>query len=89
MKFTKHGKRRADERGISEEAILDAVSNPSLSFYDLGSAAFVVFKKIDGKHLLVVYALEEDEVRVITSFITSCAQEIIDGKLKSNVWVRV
>ena len=88
MKYTKHGKRRAADRGISEEVILDAVSEPSLSFYDLSSAAFVVFKKLDGKYLLVAYALEEGDVRVITTFITSTAQEIIEGKLKSNVWVK-
>jgi len=89
MKYTKHGKRRAADRGISEEVILDAVSEPSLSFYDLSSAAFVVFKKLDGKYLLVAYALEEGDVRVITIFITSAAQEIIEGKLKSNVWVKI
>jgi len=89
MKYTKHGKRRAADRGISEEVILDAVSEPSLSFYDLSSAAFVVFKKLDGKYLLVVYALEEGDVRVITTFITSTAQKIIEGKLKSNVWVKI
>ena len=88
MKYTKHGKRRAADRGISEEVILDAVSEPSLSFYDLSSAAFVVFKKLDGKYLLVAYALEEGDVRVITTFITSTAQKIIEGKLKSNVWVK-
>lgn len=88
MKYTKHGKRRAAERGISEEVIRKALSEPSLSFYDLSSAAYVVFKKLDGKHLLVVYACDEDEIRVITTFITSNAEEIIDGKLKSSVWVK-
>jgi len=49
----------------------------------------VVFKRLNGKHLLVVYACEEKNVRVITTFITSTAQEIIDSKLKSNVWVTI
>jgi hypothetical protein len=89
MRHTKHGKRRVTERGIDEETILDAISKPTCSFYDLSSAAYVVFKKLNGKHLLVVYASEEKEVRVITTFITSAAEEIIDGKLKSNVWVTI
>ena len=89
MKYTKHGKQRAVERGISEEAILKAISEPTHSFYDLRSSAFVVFKKQDGKHLLVVYALEEDEICVITTFITSTAQQIIDAKLKGNAWVKI
>ena len=89
MKYTKHGKRRAAERGISENLIFKAVSKPSLSFYDLTSAAYVAFKKLDGKHLLVVYACEEKEIRVITTFITSSTQEIIEGKLKSNSWVKI
>lgn len=89
MKYTKHGKNRAAERGISENVILDAILEPSLSFYDLSSAAYVAFKKLNGKHLLVVYACEEDQERVITTFITSSAQEIIESKLKSNVWVKI
>ena len=58
MKYTRHGKHRAAERGISEKVILEAVSKPSHSFYDLTSAAYVAFKKLDGKYLLVVYACE-------------------------------
>ena len=62
---------------------------PSASFYDLSSAAYVALKKLDGQHLLVVYAYEGKEVRVITTFITSSAKEIIDSKLKGNVWVKI
>jgi hypothetical protein len=49
----------------------------------------VASKKLNGQQLLVVYASEGDEVRVITTFITSSAQEIIDSKLKGNVWVKI
>ena len=87
MKFTKHGKHRVAERGISEELLLEAVSKPTYSFFDLSSAAYVAFKKLNGKHLLVVYAYQGEEIRVITTFITSSAQQIIDNKLKNNVWV--
>jgi len=89
MKFTNHGKHRAAEREISAKSISEAIYNPSLSFYDLSSSAYVVFKRLDGKHLLVVYAPESDEIRVITTFITSCAQEIINNKLKTDVWVKI
>lgn len=89
MKYTRHGRRRAAERGVSEDVILKAISEPTFSFYDLSSGATVVFRKLDGKHLLVVYSREGDEIRVITTFITSAAQELIDWKLKSNVWVKV
>jgi hypothetical protein len=66
LKYAKHGRRRAAERSISENVISKAVSEPSFSFYDLTSAAHVVFKKLNGKHLLVVYACEENEIRVIS-----------------------
>jgi len=89
MKYTKHGKRRAVERGISEDMILEAILEPTYTYYDLSTGATVVFRKLDGKHLLVVYSREENEIRVITTFITSAAQEIIGRKLKSNVWVKV
>lgn len=89
MKYTKHGKRRADERSINEDIILQAISEPTFSFYDLSSSAYVVFRKLNGKHLLVVYAFEEDTIKVITTFITSSAQDIFEGKLKKNVWVKI
>jgi hypothetical protein len=89
MKFTAHGKRRIAERGISETQILQAISKPTYTFYDLSSAAKVVFKRLNGQHLLVVYASEGTEVRVITTFITSSAQEIIESKLRSGTWVKI
>ena len=36
-----------------------------------------------------MYAFEEDTFRVITTFITSSAQDIVEGKLKNNVWVKI
>ena len=89
MKFTVHGKHRVAERGISEAQILQAISKPTFAFYDLSSAANVVFKRLNGKHLLVVYASEGKEIRVITTFITSSAQEIMDSKLNSGIWVKI
>jgi hypothetical protein len=89
MKFTLHGKHRAIERGITEKAIMQVVLEPASVFYDLSSAAYVAFKKLNGQQLLVVYVSEGDEVRVITTFITSSAQEIIDSKLKANMWVKI
>lgn len=89
MKYTKHGRLRAVERGISEDMIVKAVSELTFSYFDLSSGATVVFRKLDGKHLLVVYSREDDEIRVVTTFITSTAQEIIDRKLKDSVWVRI
>jgi len=37
----------------------------------------------------VLYSREEDEIRIITTFITSSAEELIDRKLKGNVWVKI
>jgi hypothetical protein len=89
MKFTAHGKHRAKERGITEESIMQSIREPSSLFFDLSSAAYVAFKKLNGQQLLVVYTSEGNEVKVITTFITSSAQEIIHSKLKANVWVRI
>jgi hypothetical protein len=89
MKFTAHGNHRAKERGITEKSIMQAVNEPTSIFYDLSSTAYVAFKKLNGQQLLVVYASDGDEVRVITTFITSSAQQIIDTKLKANMWVKI
>ena len=89
MKFTLHGKHRAAERKITKKSIFEALRNPSRSFYDLSSSAYIVFKKLDGNQLLVVYAQEANDIRIITTFITSVAQEIINNKLNNNVWVEI
>jgi hypothetical protein len=89
LKFTAHGKHRAKERGINEQLIMQAVQEPTSNFYDLSSSAYVAFKRLNGKQILVVYASEGDEIKVITTFITSSAQEIIDSKLNAHVWVKI
>lgn len=89
MKYTKHGKSRAEERGISENMILKAISEPTQAYYDLSTGATVAFKKLNRKHLLIVYSKKENEIKILTTFITSAAQEIIEKKLKNNVWIKI
>jgi len=83
MKYTKHAKVRAAERGITEDTILEAILQPSQTYYDLSTGTTIVFKKLDGKHLLVAYVKEDRKIKIVTTFITSNAQEIIGRKLES------
>ncbi|MBC7112459.1 MAG: DUF4258 domain-containing protein [Candidatus Methanomethyliales bacterium] len=83
MKYTKQAKTRAAERGITEDMILEAILQPSQTYYDLSTGATIAFKKLNGKHLLVAYSREDKEIRIVTTFITSNAEEIIDRKPKS------
>jgi hypothetical protein len=57
--------------------------------WEVTEGAIVAFKKLNGKHLLVVYSTEKSEIRIITTFITSSAQEIISTKLSNNVWLEI
>jgi len=89
MEYTKHAKTRAAERSITEDMILEAILQPSQTYYDLSTGTTIVFKKLNEKHLLVAYFKEDKEIKIVTTFITSNAQEIIDRKLKSKTWVKV
>ncbi|MGC8895236.1 MAG: DUF4258 domain-containing protein [Candidatus Bathyarchaeia archaeon] len=89
MKYTKHAKARAAERGITEDMILEAILQPSQTYYDLSTGTTIVFKKLNGKYLLVAYSKENKEIKIVTTFITSNAQEIISRKLESRTWVRI
>lgn len=89
MKYTRHAEKRIVERGISEDTILKAVLNPSQMYYDLSTRAVIVIRELDGQHILVAYTKEDDEIKVITTFITSEVQEIIRRKLDGGRWVRV
>jgi hypothetical protein len=70
MKYTKHAKTRAAERGITEEMILKTILQPSQTYYDLSKGTTIVFKRLNGKHVLVVYSVEDEEIKVVTTFIT-------------------
>jgi hypothetical protein len=89
MKFTKHAKTRVAERGITEKMILETISQPFQTYYDLSTGTSIVFKKLNKKHLLVAYSKEDSEIKIVTTFITSDAQEIISRKLKSKIWVKI
>lgn len=89
MKFTKHAKTRAVERGITENMILEAILRPSQTYYDLSTGTTIVFKKLNGKYLLVAYSKEDKEIKIVTMFITSNAQEIISRKLEGKTWVKI
>ncbi|MCS7115773.1 MAG: DUF4258 domain-containing protein [Nitrososphaerota archaeon] len=81
MKFTRHAKSKISERGITEAMILEAISHPTQTYYDLSTGATIVFKKLDNRHLLVAYSKEDGEIKVVTTFITSDAKRIIGRKL--------
>lgn len=89
MKFTKHARSRAAERGITEKMIFEAISKPSQTYYDLSTGTTIVFKKLNKKHLLVAYSKEDGEIKIVTTFITSDAQEMIRRKLESKTWVKI
>ncbi|MGB9854142.1 MAG: DUF4258 domain-containing protein [Candidatus Bathyarchaeales archaeon] len=89
MKYTKHAKIRVAERGITDKMILEAISRPSQTYYDLSTGTTIVFKKLNKKHLLVAYSKEDSEIKIVTTFITSDAQEIISRKLEGKTWVKI
>jgi len=69
--------------------IFEAILRPSQTYYDLSTGTTIVFKKLNRKHLLVAYSREDKEIKIVTTFITSNAQEIIGRKLESRTWVKI
>ncbi|MDI6690837.1 MAG: hypothetical protein QME50_03085 [Candidatus Bathyarchaeota archaeon] len=69
--------------------ILEAILRPSQTYYDLSTGTTIVFKKLNGKYLLVAYFKEDKEIKIVTMFITSNAQEIISRKLEGKTWVKI
>ncbi|MEM2971320.1 MAG: DUF4258 domain-containing protein [Candidatus Bathyarchaeia archaeon] len=89
MKYTRHAKTRIVERGITESIILEAILQPSQTYYDLSTGATIAFKRLNKKYLLVAYSKENSEIKIVTTFITSNAKEIISRKLESKTWVKI
>jgi len=89
MKYTRHAKKRIAERGISEDMILETILHPSQVYYDLRTGATIAIKGLNRRYILVAYVREDDEIKVITTFITSEIQEIIRRKIDGGKWVRV
>ncbi len=69
--------------------ILDAISQPTQTYYDLSIGTTITFKKLNKKHLLVAYSKEDNEIKIVTIFITLNAHEIINRKLESRTWVKI
>jgi hypothetical protein len=89
MKYSRHAKLRVAERGITERMIRDAISEPSQTYYDISTGTTIMFKKLNKKHLLVAYSKENGEIKIVTTFITLNAQDIINRKLESGTWVKI
>jgi len=64
--LTKHAKERMRERGISKKAIEKVLYNPDQIRRDDGMVA--VSKKINGKNLELIYAIENSSKIIITCY---------------------
>jgi ribosomal protein L7Ae-like RNA K-turn-binding protein len=76
VKCTKHGRGRMIERGISEDMVVDALMAPSLKYIDIVNGTTVLFKRLNRGHLMMIYIVEDDEIKLVTTFITDAAERI-------------
>ncbi len=68
--FIPHALERVNERGISKELVIEALTNPDkVGEGYLGRK--VAQKNMDGKLIRVIYEEHEDKIIVITAYITS------------------
>jgi hypothetical protein len=56
------------ERGISEDMVVDAFKAPSFKYNDIVNGTTVLFKRLNGKHLMVVYTVENNEIKFVTTY---------------------
>jgi len=77
MEYAKHARIRAVERCITENMILEAISHPSQTYYDLTTGTTTVFKRLEIK------------IKIVTTFIASNTQEVTSKELEGRRWVKV
>ncbi|MBO8175060.1 MAG: DUF4258 domain-containing protein [Thermococcus sp.] len=68
--FIPHALERMNERGISKDLVIGALTNPD-KVEEGHFGRKVAQKNIDGKLIRVIYEEHEDEIIVITAYITS------------------
>jgi hypothetical protein len=50
---------------------------PSFQYNDIVNGTTVLFKRLNGKHLMVVYTIENNEINLVTTFITGALKRLL------------
>ena len=83
-----HAKDRLRRRRIDLSEVIDCLSNPDEIFYDVKEKTFVAVKFLNGKILVIIYAVEGDRLRVVTAFRTD-KLNMVNNRIKSGRWVKI
>ncbi len=76
IKFIEHALERMKERGITEDEVINAISEPDYVGKGYGDRE-VAQKLINGKLLRVIYEKHGDEIIVITAYKTSKVEKYL------------
>ncbi len=90
IRFTKHAEKSMAKRNISKEQVVDAVRNPDQVFMDLSTKSLIAVKIRENlRAQIVAYRVEDEEIVVITTFITSKLNKLVGSKVSRGAWVRI
>lgn len=74
-------------RDVSKRQIGIVIRNPDFSYEDVEANTLVSVKKREKRHVVVIFTLTDERVRVVTVYHASEVDRLISRKLKRGAWL--
>ncbi len=74
-------------RRVSKHNVAATINYPDFVYEDVESNALVAVRRIEGRTVIVIYAVREGRNRVITVYHTSEVDRLIRRKLERKAWI--
>ncbi|MFZ2071080.1 MAG: DUF4258 domain-containing protein [Halobacteriota archaeon] len=90
LEFSEHAKQKLEERDIAPSEVSTVLKTPSAVFIDVETGYFIAVEGVSrsNHHLIVVYVVQKDKVKIIT-IIDTTKMEMVKRRVEKGRWVRV
>jgi hypothetical protein len=87
VEYSKHALEKMRVREVSKRQMGVVIRNPDFSYQDVESNALVAVKKRGERHVVGIFTLKDERVRVVTVYHASEVDRLIRRKLQRGVWL--
>jgi len=93
LSFSKHARRKVEERQIAEETLTTVLQNPQARFYDTNSRAQVAVREISQQGLslglVVAFRRKDDIYHIVTTYPLRDLRNEVERKVKNGRWIPI
>ena len=89
INYTEHALYQMKVRSVSKEMVEYTLNGPDKIYEDLQYNNFVCIKYVHNATLLVFFSKIGMDIMVISTFYTTKADKVIEGKVRRGLWKKV